>query len=177
MRPDVARLRRPPAQPFGPEIIEASILRSIQGVLLMKKVVVSRAGGVFAPKDEPAPEPGSRFARVKVQACGVCHSDALTKDGSFPGIVYPRAPGHEIAGVVDALGSDADPWKIGDRVGVGWHGGHCGKCDSCRRGDFITCVKLQIPGISYDGGYAEYVSVPIEALARIPEAIPPEEAA
>src|SRR6516164_7028829 len=143
----------------------------------MKKVVVSRAGGVFAAKEEPIPEPRSGYARVKVQACGVCHSDTLTKDGAWPGIVYPRAPGHEIAGVVDALGSDADPWKIGDRVGVGWHGGHCGKCDSCRRGDFITCVKLQIPGISYDGGYAEYVLVPIEALARIPESLAPEEAA
>jgi D-arabinose 1-dehydrogenase-like Zn-dependent alcohol dehydrogenase len=86
-------------------------------------------------------------------------------------------PGHEIAGVIDALGPDADPWRIGDRVGVGWHGGHCGKCESCRRGDFITCAKLQVPGISYDGGYAEYVLVPIEALARIPEALSPEEAA
>jgi len=131
----------------------------------MKKIIVSSAGGDFAAKEEPIPEPRNRYARVKVQACGVCHSDALTKDGASPGIVYPRAPGHEIAGIIDALGPDADPWKIGDRVGVGWHGGHCGKCDSCRRGDFITCVKLQIPGISYDGGYAEYVSVPIEALA------------
>ena len=143
----------------------------------MKKVVVSRAGGVFASKEEPVPEPGSRFVRVKVQACGVCHSDALTKEGTWPGILFPRVPGHEIAGVIDALGPDADPWKIGDRVGIGWHGGHCGKCDSCRRGDFITCVKLQVPGISYDGGYAEYASVPIEALARIPEALSPEEAA
>ena len=143
----------------------------------MKKVIVSSARGDFAAKEEPIPEPRSGYARVKVQACGVCHSDTLTKDGAWPGIVYPRAPGHEIAGVVDALGSDADPWKIGDRVGVGWHGGHCGKCDSCRRGDFITCVKLQIPGISYDGGYAEYVLVPIEALARIPESLAPEEAA
>jgi D-arabinose 1-dehydrogenase-like Zn-dependent alcohol dehydrogenase len=143
----------------------------------MKKVIVTGAGGSFTAKEEPIPEPGRGYARVKVQACGVCHSDALTKDGAFPGIVYPRAPGHEIAGVIDALGPGADPWKIGDRVGIGWHGGHCGKCESCRRGDFITCVKLQIPGISYDGGYAEYVSVPIEALARIPETLSPEEAA
>jgi D-arabinose 1-dehydrogenase-like Zn-dependent alcohol dehydrogenase len=143
----------------------------------MKKVIVTGAGGSFTSKEEPIPEPGSDYARVKVQACGVCHSDSLTKDGALPGIVYPRAPGHEIAGIIDALGPDADPWKIGDRVGIGWHGGHCGKCDSCRRGDFITCAKLQIPGISYDGGYAEYVSVPIEALARIPEALSPEEAA
>jgi D-arabinose 1-dehydrogenase-like Zn-dependent alcohol dehydrogenase len=143
----------------------------------MKKITVSSAGGDFAPKDEPIAEPNIGHARVKVQACGVCHSDALTKDGTWPGILYPRVPGHEIAGVIDAVGPDADPWKIGDRVGIGWHGGHCGKCESCRRGDFITCVKLQVPGISYDGGYAEYVSVPIEALARIPEALTPEEAA
>jgi D-arabinose 1-dehydrogenase-like Zn-dependent alcohol dehydrogenase len=143
----------------------------------MKKITVISAGGDFAAKEEPIPEPRSRYARVKVQACGVCHSDSLTKDGALAGIVYPRTPGHEIAGIIDALGPDADPWKIGDRVGVGWHGGHCGKCDSCRSGDFITCVKLQIPGISYEGGYAEYVSVPIEALARIPDSLTPEEAA
>jgi len=101
----------------------------------------------------------------------------LTKEGGFPGIVYPRAPGHEIAGVIDAIGEDADPWKAGDRVGVGWHGGHCGKCESCRRGDFITCVKLQIPGISYDGGYAEFVHAPVESLAHIPDELAPEEAA
>ena len=143
----------------------------------MKKVIVSGAGGGFAPMDEPIAEPRSGHARVKVQACGVCHSDALTKDGTWPGILYPRVPGHEIAGVIDAVGPDVDSWKIGDRVGIGWHGGHCGKCESCRRGDFITCVKLQVPGISYDGGYAEYVSVPIEALARIPDGLAPEEAA
>src|SRR5262252_4237236 len=143
----------------------------------MKKADVCSAGGRFELNEEPIPEPGRGCVRVKVQACGVCHSDALTKDGTFPGIVFPRSPGHEIAGMVDALGAGTDPWKIGDRVGVGWYGGHCGRCDSCRRGDFITCVKLQIPGISYDGGYAEYVSVPIEALARIPASLTPEEAA
>jgi D-arabinose 1-dehydrogenase-like Zn-dependent alcohol dehydrogenase len=143
----------------------------------MKKMTVSSAGGGFTQKEQPLSEPGSGYARVKVQACGVCHSDALTKEGTWPGILYPRVPGHEIAGVIDALGPDADPWKIGDRVGIGWHGGHCGKCDSCRRGDFITCVKLQIPGISYDGGYSEYVSVPLEALARIPDGLTSEEAA
>jgi D-arabinose 1-dehydrogenase-like Zn-dependent alcohol dehydrogenase len=94
----------------------------------------------------------------------------------FPGIVYPRAPGHEVAGVVDAVGTDAGPWKVGDYVGVGWHGGHCRVCDPCRRGDFISCVKLQIPGISYDGGYAEFVIAPAEALARIPSDLKPEEA-
>src|SRR5208283_4186446 len=143
----------------------------------MKVVRVNRAGGSFEAMEDPMREPGPGKVRVRVQACGVCHSDALTKDGGFPGIVFPRAPGHEIAGVVDAVGPGTDPWKIGDRVGVGWHGGHCRICDSCRRGDFITCVKLQIPGISYDGGYAEFAYVPAEALAHIPEALTPEEAA
>src|SRR5215469_2962790 len=131
----------------------------------MKKVIVTSAGGGFAAKEDSIPEPARGYARIKVQACGVCHSDALTREGTWPGILYPRVPGHEIAGVIDALGPDADPWKIGDQVGVG------------RRGDFITCAKLQVPGISYDGGYAEYVLVPMEALARIPEALSPEEAA
>ena len=143
----------------------------------MKKATVVSAGGRFELNEQPIPEPGRGCVRVKVQACGICHSDALTKDGSFPGIVYPRSPGHEIAGVIDAVGVDADPWKIADRVGVGWHGGHCGRCDSCRRGDFITCVKLQIPGISYDGGYSEYVCVPVEALAHIPDGMRAEDAA
>jgi D-arabinose 1-dehydrogenase-like Zn-dependent alcohol dehydrogenase len=143
----------------------------------MKKVTVDSAGGRFELKEERIPEPGSGHVRVKVQACGVCHSDAMTKEGGWPGIVYPRSPGHEIAGVVDALGPATDPWRVGDRVGIGWHGGHCGKCESCRRGDFITCVKLQIPGISYDGGYSEYVGVPAVALARIPDGMAAEEAA
>jgi D-arabinose 1-dehydrogenase-like Zn-dependent alcohol dehydrogenase len=143
----------------------------------MKKVTVNSAGGRFELKEERIPEPGSGYVRVKVQACGVCHSDAMTKEGGWPGIVYPRSPGHEIAGLVDALGPATDPWRIGDRVGIGWHGGHCGKCESCRRGDFITCVKLQIPGISYDGGYSEYVGVPAVALAHIPDGLAAEEAA
>ena len=143
----------------------------------MKIVRVDRAGGSFKLEEEQMRGPARGTVRIRVQACGVCHSDVLTKEGSFPGIVYPRAPGHEIAGVIDAIGQDADPWKVGDRVGVGWHGGHCGKCDSCRRGDFITCVKLQIPGISYDGGYAEFVHAPVEALAHIPDELSPEEAA
>src|SRR5438132_3383892 len=143
----------------------------------MKKISVNNAGGSFEVKEAPIAEPGSGCVRVKVRACGICHSDVMTKEGSWPGIVYPRSPGHEIAGVIDALGQATDPWKIGDRVGIGWHGGHCGKCESCRRGDFITCAQLQIPGISYDGGYSEYVLVPIQALARIPEGLVPEEAA
>jgi D-arabinose 1-dehydrogenase-like Zn-dependent alcohol dehydrogenase len=142
----------------------------------MKKVRVTSPGGNFEMVEGPIPEPAPGSVRIRVQACGVCHSDSFTKDGAFPGIVYPRAPGHEIAGVIDAVGAGGDPWKAGDRVGVGWHGGHCGKCDSCRRGDFVTCEKLQIPGISYDGGYAEFVIVPVVALARIPAELTPEEA-
>jgi D-arabinose 1-dehydrogenase-like Zn-dependent alcohol dehydrogenase len=121
----------------------------------VKRIQVTRAGGSFELIDERMREPEARYVRVKVQACGVCHSDVLTKEGGWPGIAYPRSPGHEIAGVIDAASAGADPWKVGDRVGIGWYGGHCGKCESCRRGDFITCVKLQIPGISYDGGYSE----------------------
>jgi D-arabinose 1-dehydrogenase-like Zn-dependent alcohol dehydrogenase len=147
------------------------------GGYVMKRVRVPRTGGSFELVDEPLAQPAAGYVRVKIQACGVCHSDAMTKDGSWPGIAYPRSPGHEIAGVIDALGEGTDPWKVGDRVGIGWHGGHCRRCESCRRGDFITCVKLQVPGISYDGGYAEYVAAPMEALARIPEGLTPEEAA
>ena len=143
----------------------------------MKKMRVNRAGGQFELTEEPIRDPGARYVRVKVQACGVCHSDSLTKDGEWPGIVFPRTPGHEVAGVIDALGADTEPWKVGERVGIGWHGGHCGRCESCRRGDFITCVNLQVPGISYDGGYSEFVLAPKEALARIPSELTPEDAA
>jgi D-arabinose 1-dehydrogenase-like Zn-dependent alcohol dehydrogenase len=143
----------------------------------MKKMQVLRAGGSFELVEEQVGEPAPGHAQVRVEACGICHSDALTKDGGWPGIVYPRSPGHEVAGVIDALGEGTEPWKVGARVGIGWHGGHCGKCESCRRGDFITCAKLQIPGITYDGGYAEFLLAPIEALARIPDELAPEEAA
>ncbi len=143
----------------------------------MKMMRVNSAGGKFELTQERMHEPDHGSARVRVEACGICHSDVLTKEGSWPGIVYPRVPGHEIAGVIDAVGEGTDPWKAGDRVGIGWHGGHCGRCESCRRGDFMTCVKLQIPGISYDGGYSEFVLAPIESLARIPGELTPEEAA
>jgi D-arabinose 1-dehydrogenase-like Zn-dependent alcohol dehydrogenase len=143
----------------------------------MKQVRVLGVGGNFELIEQPVREPAARHVRVRVQACGICHSDSLTKDGGWPGIAYPRSPGHEIAGVIDALGAETDPWKVGERVGIGWHGGHCGRCESCRRGDFITCVALQIPGISYDGGYAEFVYAPVEALARVPGELAPEEAA
>jgi D-arabinose 1-dehydrogenase-like Zn-dependent alcohol dehydrogenase len=143
----------------------------------VKKIIVSGAGGSFTTKEEAITEPAPGYARVKIQACGVCRSDALTKDGAWPGIVYPRAPGHEVVGIIDALGESTGPWKVGDRVGIGWHGGHCGTCESCRRGDFITCVNLRVPGISYDGGYAEFINAPMEVLARIPDALTSEDAA
>jgi Zn-dependent alcohol dehydrogenase len=107
----------------------------------------------------------------------VCHSDSFTKQGAFPGIQYPRVPGHEVVGIVDAVGTDVPDWKPGQRVGVGWHGGHCGHCRSCRRGDFITCENGQIPGISYDGGYADYMIAPFEALASVPAELAAEDAA
>src|SRR5882757_6116925 len=143
----------------------------------MKVAQVSGPGGDFQVVEREIFKPGRGEVRIKVQACGVCHSDSLTKEGLWPGLVYPRSPGHEIAGIIDALGEGTDPWKAGDRVGIGWHGGHCGRCESCRRGDFVTCVRLQIPGISYDGGYSEFVSAPFEALARVPSELVPEEAA
>ncbi len=125
--------------------------------------------------DIPAARPGTVLVRVR--ACGICHSDMFTVHNAFPGISYPRAPGHEIAGVIEALGDGVTGWKAGDRVGVGWHGGHCGVCDRCRRGDFLTCRLLQVPGMAYDGGYGEYVVVPAVALARIPDGLTDAEAA
>ena len=116
--------------------------------------------------------------RLKVEACGICHSDSVTKEGIWPGIQYPRVPGHEIAGIVDAVGSGVAGWTTGQRAGVGWHGGHCGSCDSCRRGDFVTCqVAPQVPGVTYDGGYADYAVVPAAALALIPDGLSAVEAA
>lgn len=124
-------------------------------------------------KEIPTPKRGT--VRVKIQACGICHSDSFTKEGLFPGVRYPIVPGHEIAGVIDAVGEDIGEWKVGQRVGIGWHGGHCKTCQSCRRGDFMTCSKMQTPGISYDGGYAEYFIAPIEALALVPDELSPIE--
>ncbi len=119
-------------------------------------------------RDVPVPEPGPGHVRIKVAACGVCHSDALTVQNHWPGIAFPRIVGHEVAGTIEALGPQTSGWSVGDRVGLGWHGGHDGTCDRCRRGDFITCAHMQIPGISYDGGQAQYVVAPAVALARIP---------
>jgi len=121
------------------------------------------------------PEPGPRQVRVKVEACGICHSDVLVKDSLWPGIQYPRVPGHEIAGRIDAVGSDVPQWTKGQRVGVGWHGGHCFVCDQCRRGDFAMCVKRKVTGIDFDGGYADYLIVGAEAVALVPDDLPSEE--
>jgi D-arabinose 1-dehydrogenase-like Zn-dependent alcohol dehydrogenase len=147
-------------------------------MLKMRVVQVTRANGTFEIVEREIPQPAAGLVRVKVEACGICHSDAMTKEGLFPGIQYPRVPGHEIAGVIDAVGAGVAGWAKGQRVGVGWHGGHCGYCDSCRRGDFVTCqVAFQIPGISYDGGYAEYMIAPAGALALIPDGLSPIDAA
>jgi len=143
----------------------------------MRAVEVPSPKASFKLVEREVPQPGPRQVRIKVQACGLCHSDSLTKEGTWPGIAYPRVPGHEIAGVIDALGEGVPEWKPGQRVGVGWYGGHCGYCEPCRRGDFITCRNLKITGILQDGGYADYVVVPFEALARIPDALTPVEAA
>jgi D-arabinose 1-dehydrogenase-like Zn-dependent alcohol dehydrogenase len=143
----------------------------------MKAVQISKPGGNFEVVERPTPEPGRGQVRIKVEACGICHSDALVKEGYWPGIQYPRVPGHEIAGRVDAIGADVSQWKPGQRVGVGWHGGHCFTCDPCRRGDFINCKFEKITAISFDGGYAEYVVVPAEAVALMPDDLPADEAA
>lgn len=144
----------------------------------MRAVQVTRPTGPLDIVEREIPEPAAGQVRVKIEACGICHSDAMTKEGLWAGIQYPRVPGHEIAGVIDALGAGVAGWAKGQRVGVGWHGGHCGYCDSCRRGDFVTCqVAFQIPGISYDGGYAEYMIAPAGALALIPDGLSPIDAA
>ncbi|MCC8392427.1 alcohol dehydrogenase [Paraburkholderia sp. MMS20-SJTR3] len=135
----------------------------------MQAVQVAKAGGPLELVEREVPEPPEGHVLVKVQACGICHSDSMTKEGHWPGLQFPRVPGHEIAGVIDKLGARVDDWQVGQRVGVGWHGGHCGHCEHCRHGDFVLCKRGQIPGISYDGGYAEYMVAPQEALARMAE--------
>jgi D-arabinose 1-dehydrogenase-like Zn-dependent alcohol dehydrogenase len=142
----------------------------------MKAVQVSRAGGPFETVERDIPEPGPRQVRVKVEACGVCHSDVVVKEGFF-GVSYPRVPGHEIAGRIDAVGRDVALWKPGQRVGVGWHGGHCFECDACRSGDFIVCKNEKITALHFDGGYEEYMIAPAEAVAALPEGLSAEEAA
>jgi D-arabinose 1-dehydrogenase-like Zn-dependent alcohol dehydrogenase len=138
----------------------------------MRAFQVPKAKEPFQLVEREIPEPAAGSVRIKVQACGICHSDEYAKEGSRPGITYPRVPGHEIAGVIDAIGSGVQGWEEGQRVGVGWHGGHCGYCNSCRRGDFVTCSKgRQITGLTCDGGYAEYMVISSAALAAIPDAI------
>ena len=143
----------------------------------MKAAQIPKPGADFQIVDREIPEPGRGEVRLKVQACGVCHSDMFTKEGAWPGIEYPRVPGHEVAGIVDKLGDGVSEWEQGQRAGVGWHGGHDGTCLSCRRGDFRNCRNLKIAGISYDGGYQQYMVAPVEALTAIPESLNDVEAA
>jgi D-arabinose 1-dehydrogenase-like Zn-dependent alcohol dehydrogenase len=143
----------------------------------MKVVQVPKPGASFEIVERDIPQPGPGQVRVQVHACGICHSDQLTKEGLFPGIQYPRVPGHEISGHIDAVGAGVTQWKPGQHVGVGWHGGHCFICENCRRGDFILCLNQKITGISFDGGYEEYMVVPAEAVAAVPDGIAAAEAA
>ncbi len=143
----------------------------------MKVAQISKAGGDFEIVEREIPAPGAGQVRIKVQACGVCHSDVLVKEGIWPGLQYPRVPGHEVAGIIDELGAGVSVWKKGQRVGVGWHGGQDGTCPECRRGDFRNCRNLKIAGISYDGGYQQYMVAPVEALAAIPDSLSDTEAA
>jgi D-arabinose 1-dehydrogenase-like Zn-dependent alcohol dehydrogenase len=143
----------------------------------MNVVQINKPGGEWEFVERDIPEPEAGKVRIKVEACGVCHSDVFVKDGLWPGIEYPRVPGHEIAGRIDAVGSNVTEWKTGQRAGVGWHGGHCFVCEPCRRGDFAMCVNRKITGFDFDGGYAQYVIVPAAAVAAIPDQIPAEEAA
>jgi len=135
----------------------------------MKAARLTCAKGEFELIECPIPEPKAGEVRIKVEACGICHSDVFVKDGLWPGITYPRIPGHEVSGHIDAVGKNVTKWKSGDRVGVGWHGGHCFQCEQCRVGDFINCQQAKVSGISYDGGYAEFMVAPQEAVAHMPD--------
>jgi D-arabinose 1-dehydrogenase-like Zn-dependent alcohol dehydrogenase len=142
----------------------------------MQAAQVSKPSGDWEVVERDIPEPNAGHVRVKVEACGICHSDVFVKDGLWPGLQYPRVPGHEVAGHIDAVGDNVSAWRQGQRVGVGWHGGHCFVCDQCRRGDFAMCMNRKVTGFDFDGGYAEYLIAPVTALAAIPEALPAEEA-
>jgi D-arabinose 1-dehydrogenase-like Zn-dependent alcohol dehydrogenase len=146
-------------------------------VVPMKAAQVPKPGADFEIVEREIPHPGAGEVRIKVQACGVCHSDVFTKEGQWPGIQYPRVPGHEVVGLIDDLGAGVSEWKKGQRVGVGWHGGHDGTCRACRRGDFRNCQNLKVPGISYDGGYEQFMVAPVEALVAMPESLGAAEAA
>ena len=143
----------------------------------MKVAQIAKAGADFEIVEREIPQPGPGHVRIRVQACGVCHSDVLTKEGGWPGLVYPRVPGHEVAGVIDEAGPGVTHWKAGQKVGVGWHGGHDGTCLACRRGDFVNCASSKVTGLSYDGGYQEYMVAPVDAVARMPESLDAAEAA
>jgi D-arabinose 1-dehydrogenase-like Zn-dependent alcohol dehydrogenase len=143
----------------------------------MRVAQVARPKAPFEIVERPIPEPAPGQVRIRVQACGICHSDSVTKEGLFPNISYPRVPGHEVAGVIDKVGPGVTNWAPGQRVGVGWNGGYCGVCDPCRRGEFYACVRGQVTGISYDGGYGEYLVAPANAVALMPAELPPVEAA
>src|SRR6266704_2758239 len=143
----------------------------------MRVMQVPRPGGALEMAERPVPEPGAGSVRIRVEACGICHSDSLTKEGAWPGIQFPRVPGHEVAGVIDAVGPGVAVWQPGQRVGVGWNGGYCGHCDHCRRGDFFACVRGQITGLTFDGGYAEYMIAPASAVALMPADLSPIDAA
>lgn len=135
----------------------------------MKAIQVQEKGGDFKLVDMEKPSPKNNEILIKIEACGICHSDAFVKDGTFPGIQYPRVPGHEVVGIVEEAGAGVEKWKVGQRVGVGWHGGHCFQCEPCRRGNFIDCENAKVSGITYDGGYAEYMTAPQEAIAAVPD--------
>ncbi|HXZ80509.1 MAG TPA: alcohol dehydrogenase [Terriglobales bacterium] len=143
----------------------------------MKAAQIATPGGEWQLVEREIPEPGSGQVRIKVEACGICHSDMVVKEGIWPGLQYPRIPGHEVAGRIDAIGKNVEGWLKGQRVGVGWHGGHCFHCEACRRGDFILCQFEKITGVSHDGGYAEYMIAPAESVAAMPDELGAEEAA
>lgn len=143
----------------------------------MRVAQVSRPKGKFEVVERPIPEAAPGTARIKVAACGICHSDSLVKEGLWPGLQYPRVPGHEVAGTIDAIGAGVTGLAPGQRVGVGWHGGYCGRCEQCRRGNLFACETQQVTGISFDGGYGEYMIAPVSAVARFPDGLPPADAA
>jgi D-arabinose 1-dehydrogenase-like Zn-dependent alcohol dehydrogenase len=143
----------------------------------MKAVQVAKAGGSLELCERDIPDPKSEWVRVKVQACGICHSDMLLKEGYWPGVEYPRIPGHEVAGIIDAIGPNVTNWTKGQRVGVGWYGGHCGICEPCRRAQLVSCRVGPVTGFTYDGGYAEYMVAPAETLAAIPDDLAAEDSA
>ena len=168
-----------PSGPYNGRWAAQPVLSIVEDFMpKMRAVQVVHAGGPFEIVEREIPEPGSGMVRIKVQACGICHSDEVTKQGMFPGIQYPRVPGHEVIGVIDAIGQNVPRWTVGQRVGVGWNGGYCGYCDSCRRGNFFACeTSTQVTGVTRDGGYADYMIAPASAIAVAPAELSPEEGA